>query len=221
VGCAVAGFIAAALIFVKPWHLPPNWGDIPTWLAFLAASAAGVAALVQLARQQTQIHEEAERNVQRDALAQTQLAEANIRAIARQREQAEQIHVSQVASPAGSTFIRVTNNSPRPIRDVTCKIMSRVDDGALALSTSYMRPDPVGARSMDNSVPGNRIPFIRPSWLARFIFQAVTTPDRLSVSWFADDADVRWQLDEDLHLVLADPDGMFVPIPESRLPRRT
>jgi hypothetical protein len=42
--CLVAGFLLAAMIFGEPWHLPPAWGDIPTWLATIAASTAGVVA---------------------------------------------------------------------------------------------------------------------------------------------------------------------------------
>jgi hypothetical protein len=39
--CAVAGFLIGMLIFGEPWHLPPAWGDIPTWIAAVAAIGAG------------------------------------------------------------------------------------------------------------------------------------------------------------------------------------
>jgi hypothetical protein len=42
--CAVTGSLIAAFVFGKPWNLPPAWGDIPTWLATIAATAAGVVA---------------------------------------------------------------------------------------------------------------------------------------------------------------------------------
>ena len=32
------------LVFGQPWHLPPDWGDIPTWIAAVAAIGAGVIA---------------------------------------------------------------------------------------------------------------------------------------------------------------------------------
>ena len=35
-GCAFAGFLAGMLIFGSPWHLPPAWGDIPTWITAIA-----------------------------------------------------------------------------------------------------------------------------------------------------------------------------------------
>jgi hypothetical protein len=218
VGCAVAGFLVATFIFGKPWHLPPNWGDIPTWLLFLAATVAGWAALVQLVRQQEQINEEAVRNAQRDELMKTQLAEAELRATDRRREQAASIDVSVITILGPAMVGRAMNNSRRPIRDVTCKVMSRVDDGALALSDQYLPPVPiVGGRSLGVTTTGSRISFIRPGWVSGFVFTPVTSPDRLIVVWFTDDAGMRWQLDEDLHLVRAAPDDLFVPTPESRL----
>jgi hypothetical protein len=42
--CVVAGFLVAMLIFGQPWHLPPDWGDIPTWVAAVAAIGAGIIA---------------------------------------------------------------------------------------------------------------------------------------------------------------------------------
>ena len=36
VGCLFAGFLVGLLIFGSPWHLPPAWGDIPTWITAIA-----------------------------------------------------------------------------------------------------------------------------------------------------------------------------------------
>ncbi len=58
--CLVAGFLIGMLIFGKPWHLPPAWGDIPTWLAATAASIAGWIALSQLRGQQEVLRQDAE-----------------------------------------------------------------------------------------------------------------------------------------------------------------
>lgn len=55
VGCLIVGFLVAALIFGKPWHLPPNWGDIPTWLAVVVATVGGWVALSQLRAQRSQL----------------------------------------------------------------------------------------------------------------------------------------------------------------------
>ena len=35
-GGIVAGFLLGMLIFGSPWHLPPAWGDIPTWITGIA-----------------------------------------------------------------------------------------------------------------------------------------------------------------------------------------
>jgi len=34
--CLFAGFLVGLLIFGSPWHLPPAWGDIPTWITAIA-----------------------------------------------------------------------------------------------------------------------------------------------------------------------------------------
>jgi hypothetical protein len=55
----VAGFVLAMLIFGRPWHLPPNWGDIPTWfLVVLAAAQGGWFTLSQLLVQQQALREQ-------------------------------------------------------------------------------------------------------------------------------------------------------------------
>lgn len=58
VGCLIVGFLVAALIFGKPRHLAPNWGDIPTWLAVAVATAGGWIALSQLRSQQEVIQQD-------------------------------------------------------------------------------------------------------------------------------------------------------------------
>ena|ERR1700722_10711465 len=42
----------AMLIFGKPWHLPPDWGDIPSWFLVVLAAAGGWFTLSQLVVQQ-------------------------------------------------------------------------------------------------------------------------------------------------------------------------
>jgi hypothetical protein len=34
--CLFAGFLVGMLVFGSPWHLPPNWGDIPTSISAIA-----------------------------------------------------------------------------------------------------------------------------------------------------------------------------------------
>jgi hypothetical protein len=91
VGCALAGFLIALLIFGDPWHLPPDWGDIPTWLAVIVASVGGWIALSHLRQQQEVIEADIERQRKRDDLLDGQLRELADRERSRQREQAEQV----------------------------------------------------------------------------------------------------------------------------------
>jgi hypothetical protein len=64
----VAGFLIGLVIFGAPWHLPPAWGDIPTWFLAAGAFAAAWIALLQLRDLRKQIGEDAERNRKRDEL---------------------------------------------------------------------------------------------------------------------------------------------------------
>ena len=104
IGCLIVGFLVAALIFGKPWHLPPNWGDIPTWLAVTVASAAGWIALVQLRIRQQQIKEQGEL-LRRDAED-------------RRREQAANVFIGVPYDPARQVHPYAQNSSKYPIFDV-------------------------------------------------------------------------------------------------------
>jgi hypothetical protein len=44
-GGLVAGFLVGMLIFGSPWHLPPAWGDIPTWITAIATVGLLVGAI--------------------------------------------------------------------------------------------------------------------------------------------------------------------------------
>jgi hypothetical protein len=143
IGCALAGFMLALLIFGDPWHLPPDWGDIPTWLAVIVASVGGWIALSQLRQQQAVIQADFAQQRKRDDLLDGQLRELADRERSRQREQAEQVTLSggrvvlaSPPDPAGETAqssgrlqdepggsSRVRNNSGRPARRVACRLM--------------------------------------------------------------------------------------------------
>ena len=42
----VAGFLLGMLIFGSPWHLPPAWGDIPTWITGIATTGLLIGAII-------------------------------------------------------------------------------------------------------------------------------------------------------------------------------
>lgn len=47
VGAGVGvGFVIGLLIFGKPWHLPPAWGDIPTWISAIATVGLLIGAII-------------------------------------------------------------------------------------------------------------------------------------------------------------------------------
>ncbi|MFF7067322.1 hypothetical protein [Streptomyces pseudovenezuelae] len=94
-----------------------DWGDAPTWVGAFFAAAAAAAAFATLRSQRKQIREqqafirEQERNLglEREEL----LAAARDRRLA----QARRIQLS----PSEPAFVRVTNASEDPIRDVDCE----------------------------------------------------------------------------------------------------
>ena len=40
------GFLIGLLIFGEPWHLPPAWGDIPTWITAVATIGLLIGAVI-------------------------------------------------------------------------------------------------------------------------------------------------------------------------------
>jgi len=168
IGCALGGFLAGLLIFGEPWHLPPNWGDIPTWLLVVVAAVAGWIALSQLRQQQEIIEEDIKRRQKRDNLLDGQLRELADREKARQRDQAEQINlvpwpvklpkpITGAEAEAREVYnekdkrsgsCRVTNGSGRPVRRVRCRLI--LDDriipaGKFGLGTTFSGPVPIGS----------------------------------------------------------------------------
>jgi hypothetical protein len=113
-GCLIVGFLVAALIFGKPGHLVPNWGDIPTWLAVVIATAGGWIALSQL-RSQKEV-------LQRDAFD-------------RRRAQAARVFISAPREPNPPVDPQVKNASDFPIYEAELWYL---------LSGGLSRPEYVG-----------------------------------------------------------------------------
>jgi malate synthase len=89
------------------------WGDIPTWLAVVAAAGAATAAFWQLGLQSKQLREQ-----QQVIKAQTLLLE---------RQQANRIDLTIQNDPQGNPGKRliradISNRSDRPIRGVRCRV---------------------------------------------------------------------------------------------------
>jgi hypothetical protein len=208
----VAGFVIGLLLFYEPWHLRPAYGDLATWLLVVLGAIGGFAALRQLGILQKQVSEEAERNVKRDELLDKQLKEAEAREAAGLRKQAEDVNASYAVGP-DDVFGYVNNDSPRPITDITCNVMSKANAALIASPDSSAQvvishgssAGSVQRRTMEIPVDEQPVPrykVLRPGERCRFTFDGLTlVEDHIVVAWFTDDAGIRWQLDEYRHLV--------------------
>lgn len=233
-GCALAGFLLALLIFGDPWHLPPNWGNIPRWLAVLVASVGGWIALSQLRQQQAIIQSDIERSQKRDDLLDGQLRELADRERARQREQAEKVNLSLQpvriseatdAKPGGhqpasasrwAGSCRVTNGSGRPVRRVACRL--NLDGREIrAVRFAILSPIKKGRREVFSPPPDDSV--LADEYLNLLALEMIiayfTIPEEIDVVRtkrcvirFTDDADRRWELDANMHLIVA-PDAKW------------
>lgn len=190
------GLLLGLLIFGTPWHLSPNWGDTPTWLLVVLGAVGGWAALGQLSALQKQVASAA--------------TEAEDRAITKRREQAEDIDVRR----NGTSLGLIENESRRPIRDITCQIMSQVDRRSLRspiMSGSVVPGVLSGVWDLTPDAQAvSRVEVIRPGSRCGFAFDGLSRQsDQVLVTWFTDDAGFRWQLDEYLHLVQADDESEY------------
>ena len=60
--------------------------------------------------------------------------------------------------------------------------------------------------------PVSRFGTLRPSLRCGFSFKDLPDdPNQVLVAWFTDDAGIRWQLDQYLHLVQSDDENEYVP----------
>jgi hypothetical protein len=194
IGCLITGFLLGMVIFGAPWHLPPDWGDIPTWLLAVVGAVAGWAALRQLQVLQRQVKEEADRNVKRDELIQSQLNEVRSRERIDRRRQAEKVELRAyplLGNPR--VFVDVKNSSARPIADITCCIMSSADGKVIAV------PDEQPGTRYDVLPSGSACKFTLNGWSG--------SQDEIFVAWFTDDAGFRWQLGGRPHLVETESDN--------------
>ena len=215
----VTGFLIGLLVFGKPWHLPPDWGDIPTWLLVAGAAVAGWAGLDQLRILRGQIADEAGRNKKRDELMDKQIAEAARRARSDRRRLVEDVRVT-----FGEHTGYVLNDSRRPVNDITCKVMSRTGRHSLASAAACGEVEQVGAGWM--FLPGvkevSRMETLRPKGGAGFNFADLHTgPDEVGVAWFTDDDGTRWQLDEYQHLAESGDETVYLPLAAAQpIPQR-
>jgi hypothetical protein len=175
-----------------------NWGDVPTWLLFVGAVAAGVAAFRQLSV------------MQEDSRRRTAQLE---------RAQADQIDVVLVPSsllPPGVTrsevsneeywFVEVRNNSRRPIREVGCVMVPHLGlPPQFAAQGGELASVPLpGGRSGSTFIPA-RAPIasvlrVGDAWGFLFSIKVNEYTFAEFTAHFTDDAGLRWMIDHNLHL---------------------
>jgi len=206
------------------WHAPgrsTTWTDIRTWVGFAVVVIGVVIALVQLDLQRRQlagqhrvIQDEVKRNRQRDALTSGQLLELEQRSLTYERQQAEQVDIKRSylrtrlpgSDPAASHNVHaaeISDSSPRPIRNVACRIEAEPGDNLQEANTVGVLDEAVAGRArMLGLSDGTHIPLIRARETGAFIFsvdQADHPKARFTVR-LTDDAGLHWQIDPDLHL---------------------
>jgi hypothetical protein len=198
------------LISGHVWRLPPNWGDIPTWILAILAGIAGWLGLGQFRLLRDQLTEERALNAKRDKLMNRQLAEAERRALSDQRAQAESVIVRRSVGQGEQLYGIVENRSARPITNITCTVMSKAsgDVVAQAVASGQFTPtENLGGPRLST----HRLTFdgrrrtdygaLPPDKPCTFTFERVDGhDDDLIVAEFTDGAGFRWRLDENQHL---------------------
>lgn len=207
---------------VLGWAFGWHWGDVPTWVGALAtvtALGAAAAGAVGVFKQLDTLADQVQ--LQRDALAlQTkqvaaERAEADRRAAqeieirrAELRKQAEDIDIGpaarehQLQDVNRDVFLvlHVENNSRRPIRQVTCKMILNGDEIAPIETARFVDSNGTWA-ALDQ---GRRIPLpiLRRHSTIDFVFEraAAVTHGATYALRFTDDADLHWELTDDMRL---------------------
>jgi hypothetical protein len=223
IGAALAGLIVggvAMALLGRPWQRPLDWGDLPTWMAAVAAIYGGWQALSQLRQQQRAFLDEAGRQRSRDKLLDRQLRELEDREQTRIREQAEVIDMTW-NDPGGlqqQSVVQVINGSRRPIRDVTCwAVLDESGEQIAPLRGGEMNQiDGAGwtlPLPQDTPVPIATLVALRGGGRAGFVLPASSKghPGAYVIVQFTDDAGRPWHLGSDLSLQRA-PDEPPAPI---------
>lgn len=222
--------VLAGAYFVLRWRENhghhPAYGDVATWLTFVAA-AVGIPFAVyqfalqrrQLADQQKAITDEFSRQQKRDRLLDEQLKEIELRGRIIERQQAEKIGLTFTTTvddwapegwqkiPGGYHIAVVANDSHRPIWNVRCRISPEGGQGGTG-SEQVGRFKETGVAAMHRSgvftdlARTMALELIRPgdAWGFMFSISAQQYPQARMSVLFTDDADIEWRIDHDLHL---------------------
>lgn len=201
-------FLASAANKSTAAGLHVNLGDLPTWLLFVGAFAAALIALRQLRIQAD------------DSARATRIAE---------RKQAESVDLTwrrgsvilALSSPLGRVILTpshavviASNNSDRPIRHVSCMIVSSTGTAVQPKYMGVIQGPLSSSHEFTLFDPQTQVvqPLLRPHFQYGFVFdykipdadEVATWRPARPVLTFTDDTEFRWRLDSDLRLRRAD-----------------
>jgi hypothetical protein len=162
-------------------------------VALIIAGVGGWIALAQLRQQQKVIGRELRRGAE--------LEEARL------RDQAAAVDLAWSIKSGRETFVRVTNNSHRPIRDLDCRIVSDKDGELITLPEKAGEMQEKKLQNGSNWVLpdkgvalGEWCNVLRSRGHAGFLMPKPPGSSQRALLRFTDDAGLRWQLDNELHL---------------------
>ena len=163
-----AGFAVGLLVSGEPWHLPPAWGDIPTWITGVATAVLAVFAIItafyarrafreqsqevsdqaemlkvqsdRLGLQERQFEDQRKINQKRDELFDKQLSESEQRSMIIERQQAEMIDLEPRSTSRGDPRPRPGQRMARPGRRMSPTARRGRSGTLLAGSGSARRP---------------------------------------------------------------------------------
>jgi len=187
---------AGIIVLILRWH-EIDFGDLPTWLATVAAIVGGGIALYQLRAQRIALTEEFERQRKRDELLDARLDQSRAEREAMVRAQAEDVELKHArrASEVGPIQIAIVrNNSRRPIRDIRAFLQRPGEAWIPAAALEEV--------SRPHLVAGSRCDLLRANDRVVFAFdvQVEASPDVRRAVEFRDDNAVMWRIDDDLSL---------------------
>jgi hypothetical protein len=172
-----------------------DWGNAPAWGALIVAGVGGWIALSQLRQQQRVIAVELRRSATLEE--------------AQRRGQAEAVDLIWSAKSERETFVLVVNHSRRPIRALDCKIVSEEDGRLVALpaQAGEMQEMKIQKASdwvlpKDGVAPADWCNILRAGGRAGFLMLEPPALGQRALVQFTDDAGLRWELDNELHLEL-------------------
>jgi hypothetical protein len=165
-----------------------NLGDLPTWLAVLAAAIAAGIALWQLRGQQKEIARQV------SALERLQANDVDVIV----EEIVNRPPDNPTGEPRKCWALCAVNGSRRPLRNVIGGVRVQPD-------SKLARAEKVGTAGEKELVrwhPGDRVLPLRAGIRVGFVFWCPVDefPDARLAVRFTDDAGLHWQIDQDLHL---------------------